>query len=253
MNENLEKTLDNTSLKKEARVNINVRLKESLKNKIIAKRTLDNKTPDEFFSDMFYAYLKEEAKSQGDADYSNDIEELHSVVGRIITIYQNMIDKTYMYNSIKKETYSNEMEDIKTNLTKEYEKKISLLQKECDKAKKEYEMISEQAQGLLSDTRKLKENLNILESNNEKNEELLKTYKEQIESLKIYSSNLEEKLKGTVDENLLEKVNLEKERALLEKDRHYQSIINSMQEQYNHLQTLYTSAISSSHTPTKQS
>lgn len=239
-------TQNENILDKESKVNINMRVKESLKNKIKDTMLSESKSPDELFSEMFQAYLKEQAENKGEADYTNDIAELKNVVNRTVTIFKNMIEKTYMQNAIVKDNFSSEIQLVKESLTSDYEKKLISLQKECDKVKREYELITEQAEALLKDTRELKETSSILKNTNEKNEELLKTYKEQIEALKSSNIELQSKLKNSIDTSILEKAEISKERALLEKDKHYQDIINSMQEKYNELQTKYTKLLEGS-------
>lgn len=235
-------TTDSQNIK-ETKVNINMRVKESLKNKIKNTLESESKTPDELFSQMFVAYLKEQATTKGEADYSSDIQELNSVISRVSTIFQNMIEKTYMQNSISKDAMLLEMENTKKDITNKYENEISILKKERDSLKKEYDMITEQASALISDTKKLKEMSNSLKETNLKNEELLKTYKEQIASLKESNEQLKNQIKNSIDISLLEKEEIKKDKALLEKDKHYQEIINSMQENYKELQLKYTKLI----------
>lgn len=233
-------------LNKEPKVNINVRVKESLCKNIKNTMKNDSKSPDEMFSAMFHAYLKEQAENNGEADYTSDISELKTVVNRVVTIFQNMIEKTYMQNSVVKETYASELESTKNSLISDYETKLSKLKIECDKTKKEYDMIAEQAEALLKDTRELKENSNLLKNANAKNEELIKTYKEQIDALKKSNLELSKKIENSIDSTLLDKADIEKEKALLERDKHYQGIINSMQDKYNDLQSKYTSLLEKS-------
>lgn len=235
---------------KEAKVNINMRVKESLRNKI--KDTLDSeeKTPDELFSKMYIAYLKEQAVDKGEADYSNDITELNSVINRVSTIFQNIVEKTYMQNSILRDNFSNEINLTKSKLEEKYETDIEKIKKERDNIKKEYDLISSQAEALIKDTRKLKETASSLKETNLKNEELLKTYREQINNLKEHNNSLKEKLENSVDLYKLEKEEIKKEKELLEKDRYYQSIISNMQDSYNELQIKYTKLLDSN-IPTK--
>ena len=241
-------TNDINLTEKDSRVNINMRIKESLKNKIKDTMTSEGKSPDEFFSEMFYSYLKEQAKSKNEADYSTDIQELQMVIGRTVTIFQNMIEKTYMQNSIVKDNFVTEIESLKSSITSEYEAKIKNLEKECSKVKMEYDLIAEQAEALLKDTKELKETSMLLKNANSKNEELIATYKEQIKILKLNNSILENKNSTLVDASLLEKAEIQKEKDLLKKDKEYQEIINNMQEKYNTLQTKHTSLLESINT-----
>lgn len=229
--------------KKEQRLNINVRIKESLRDKIKKKMESDKKNPDEFFSEMFLAYLKEESINNGDADYSKDLEELNAVIKRTTTIFQNIVEKNYMHNSALKESFEKEIEQLKENMRSEYEKKISKLEKDCNKANKEYELISEQAKGLIKDSRELKENLILIKNANEKNEELLETYKDQIESLKKENNQLELKLKNSIDASLLDKLQIENEKKLLEQEKKHQENLAIIRKEYNDLQTKYINLI----------
>lgn len=230
---------------KEPKVNINMRVKESLKNKI--KDTLDSedKTPDELFSQMYIAYLKEQAVNNGEADYSSDIMELSSVVNRVSTIFQNMVEKTYMQNSILRENFASELNLTKADMEKKYAEDIAKLTKERDAIQKEYNLIAEQAEALLKDTKKLKEAASSLRETNAKNEELIKTYKEQIENLKENNNSLKERVNNSIDKSMIEKEEIKKEKELLEKDKYYQNTINSMQDKYNELQLKYTKLIES--------
>lgn len=230
---------------KESKVNINMRVRESLKNKIKDTLENDSKTPDELFSQMFTAYLKEQAVSKGEADYSSDITELNGVINRISTIFQNMIEKTYMQNSILRENFASELNLTKSEMETRYEEDISKLKKERDILKKEYDLITEQAKALLTDTKKLKETASSLKETNNKNEELIKTYKEQIDNLKNTNEELKEKIKNSIDSSLLEREEIKKEKELLEKDRYYQNTINTMQDKYNELQLKYTKLLES--------
>lgn len=229
--------------KKEQRLNINVRIKESLRDKIKGKMEADKKNPDEFFSEMFLAYLKEESVNNGDADYSKDLEELNAVIKRTTTIFQNIVEKNYMHNSALKESFEKEIEQLKKNMSCEYENKISKLEKDRDKANKEYELIAEQAKGLINDSKELKENLTLIKNANEKNEELLETYKEQIDSLKKENKYLELKLQNSIDASLLDKIQIENEKKLLEQEKKHQENIAIMRKEYNDLQAKYISLI----------
>lgn len=235
--------LSDETEKKEQRLNINVRIKESLRDKIKGKMEADKKNPDEFFSEMFLAYLKEESANNGDVNYSKDLEELNAVIKRTTTIFQNIVEKNYMHNSALKESFEKEIEQLKANMRSEYEKKIAKLEKDCDKANKEYELISEQAKGLIKDSRELKENLTLIKNANEKNEQLLETYKDQIESLKKENSQLELKLKHSIDASSLDKLQIENEKKLLEQEKKHQENLAIIRKEYNDLQTKYINLI----------
>ena len=127
---------------KESKININMRVKESLRTKIKEQMDMENKTPDEMFSEMFYSYIKQQAENKGEADYSSDITELNNVVKRTVTIFQNMIEKTYMQNAITKENFNNQIKETTEKIKSEYEDKIKILEKEVSKYKKEYDLIS---------------------------------------------------------------------------------------------------------------
>lgn len=240
-----ELNLTNETEKKEQRLNINVRIKESLRDKIKAQMESDKKNPDEFFSDMFLAYLKDNSVNNGDIDYSKDLEELNMVIKRTTTIFQNIVEKNYMHNVALKESFDKEIEQLNINMSSEYEKKISKLEKDLAKTTKEYELIAEQAHGLIKDSKELKENLTLLKHANEKNEELLDTYKAQIESLKKENQQLELKLQNSIDSSLLDKLQIEHEKKLLEQDKKHQEHIVSIRKDYNDLQSKYISLIES--------
>lgn len=241
--------MDNTTFEesnestKDPKININWRVRESLRNKFKEKMNQNNMQADEFFSEMFIAYLKEEATSSGQVDFSKDINELNDVINRTSTIFKNMIEKSYMQISINKESFATEIEEVKRNLQDDYDKKISALQKLCDKTQKEYNLISEQAEGLLKDSKVREERLTLLEEAHKKDLELIQTYKEQIEILKNENLHLKEQAKNSIDSSLLEKAELKLEKALLEKDRYYQGVISSLQENYSSLQEKYTNII----------
>lgn len=237
--------LSDETEKKEQRLNINVRIKESLRDKIKGKMEADKKNPDEFFSEMFLAYLKEESTNNGDVNYSKDLEELNAVIKRTTTIFQNIVEKNYMHNSALKESFEKEIEELKANMRSEYEKKIAKLEKDCDKANKEYELISEQAKGLIKDSRELKENFTLIKNANEKNEELLETYKEQIDSLKKENKQLELKLNNSIDASLLDKLQIENDKKLLEQEKKHQENIAILRKEYNELQAKYINLIES--------
>ena len=205
----------------------------------------DNKTPDEFFSDMFLAYLQENSVNSDNIDYSKDLEELNIVIKRTTTIFQNIVEKNYMHNSALKESFDKEIEQLHINMSSEYEKKISKLETDLNKANNEYELIAEQAQGLIKDSKELKENFTLLKKANEKNEELLETYKEQIESLKRENKQLEIKLKHSIDSSLLDKLQIEHEKKLLEQEKQHQENIVTIRKEYNDLQAKYISLIES--------
>ena len=150
-----------------------------------------------------------------------------------------------MHNSALKESFEKEIEQLKANMRSEYEKKIAKLEKDCDKANKEYELISEQAKGLIKDSRELKENLTLIKNANEKNEQLLETYKDQIESLKKENSQLELKLKHSIDASSLDKLQIENEKKLLEQEKKHQENIAILRKEYNELQTKYINLIES--------
>lgn len=228
---------------KDPKININWRVRESLRNKFKEKMNQNNMQADEFFSEMFLAYLKEESTSSGQVDFSKDISELNDVINRTSTIFKNMIEKSYMQTSINKESFNNEIEDIKKNLKNTYEKKISSLEQLCEKTQKEYNLISEQAQGLLKDSKSREERLILLEEAHEKDSELIQTYKEQIDSLKSENSRLKKQIDDSIDLSLLEKAELKSEKALLQKDRYYQDIISELQKNYSALQNKYTTLI----------
>lgn len=241
--------MDNTTFEesnestKDPKININWRVRESLRNKFKEKMNQNNMQADEFFSEMFIAYLKEEATSSGQVDFSKDINELNDVINRTSTIFKNMIEKSYMQISINKESFATEIEEVKRNLQDDYDKKISALQKLCDKTQKEYNLISEQAEGLLKDSKVREERLTLLEEAHKKDLELIQTYKEQIEILKNENLHLKEQAKNSIDSSLLEKAELKLEKALLEKDRYYQDIITSLQKNYSTLQQKYTDVV----------
>ena len=228
---------------KDPKININWRVRESLRNKFKEKMNQNNMQADEFFSEMFLAYLKEEATSSGQVDFSKDISELNDVINRTSTIFKNMIEKSYMQISINKESFTNEIEEVKRNLKDDYDKKLSSLQKLCDKTQKEYNLISEQAEGLLKDSKVREERLTLLEEAHKKDLELVQTYKEQIEILKAENLHLKEQITNSIDSSLLEKAELKSEKALLEKDRYYQDIITSLQKSYSELQQKYTDVV----------
>lgn len=228
---------------KDPKININWRVRESLRNKFKEKMNQNNMQADEFFSEMFLAYLKEEATSSGQVDFSKDISELNDVINRTSTIFKNMIEKSYMQISINKESFTNEIEEVKRNLKDDYDKKLSSLQKLCDKTQKEYNLISEQAEGLLKDSKVREERLTLLEDAHKKDLELVQTYKEQIEILKAENLHLKEQITNSIDSSLLEKAELKSEKALLEKDRYYQDIITSLQKSYSELQQKYTDVV----------
>lgn len=237
--------LINETEKKEQRLNINVRIKESLRDKIKAQMEIDKKNPDEFFSEMFLAYLKDNSVNSGDIDYSKDLEELNVVIKRTTTIFQNIVEKNYMHNVSLQESFDKEIKQLQTTMTSEYEKKISKLEQDLDKANKEYDLISEQAHGLIKDSRELKENLTLLKNSNEKNEELLETYKEQIDSLKKENKLLESKLKNSIDSSLLDKLQIENEKKLLEQEKTHQENIAAIRKEYTDLQAKYINLIES--------
>lgn len=243
--------LTNEIDKKEQRLNINVRIKESLRDKIKAQMEADKKTPDEFFSEMFLAYLKDSSVNNGDIDYSKDLEELNVVIKRTITIFQNIVEKNYLHNSALKESFEKEIDTLNINMKSEYEKKISKLEQDLDKANKEYELITEQAHGLIKDSKELKETLTLIKHANAKNEELLETYKEQIDTLKKDNKQLELQLQNSIDASLLDKLQIECEKKLLEQEKKHQENIVVIRKDYNDLQTKYISLIESKATLSK--
>lgn len=218
-----------------------MRIPESLKSKIKQSMSSDLKTPEEMFSEMYFAYLKEQALNKKEADYSNDITELKSVTKRILTIFLNMIEKTYMNNSIVKDNFISEITSVEKSLSTEYEEKISILTKDRDKYKKDYLLISEQAEGLLKDSRELKENSILLKNTIEKNDELLTNYREQIDVLKTLTESLKIDAEKSVDRKVYDELKISKDKELLGKDIYHHKTVNSMQEKYHSLQEKYHS------------
>lgn len=241
-------------LENEHKVNINMRVKQSLREKIKDKMDKENKNPDDFFSDMFYSYLKIDAKHNGDIDYTSDLEDLENVTKRIITIYKNMVEKSYMQNSISKENHLKEIAMLQKTLKEDYEKNIDKVNKdnekikqENEKIKHEYELISLEATKLLEDAKELRDCYNLVKNTNYKNEELILNYKEQIEALKSSNKVLEKNLENTIDKSILEQANFQKEKDLLELDKHYQTIIKDMNDKYNKLQINFSEQLVAIH------
>lgn len=241
------------SQKKEQRININVRIKESLRDKIKNQMETDNKSPDDFFSDMLLSYLKDTALSKGEIDYSQDLNELNNVIKRVSTIFQNMIEKNYMQTSIYREAHNEELNSLKEQLTHEYEVKLSNLKKEYNKVSKEYNLIVEQAEGLIKDSKELKKNLNILKNSNEKNEELLNTYKEQIQDLKKINADLETTIKDSIHISVLDKNQIENEKKILALEKQHQQEISTLRKEYALLQDKYIKLIESNADSNKKS
>lgn len=232
-----------TEQPKDPKVNINMRVKESLRIKMKSKMEKDDKSADDFFSDMFYSYLKYEAEQNGEVDFSNDITELQFATQRVCSIFQGMIEKSYLNTTLIKEQHSSELADLKETIEKSYANQLSKLTQEKESLLKEYELISEQAHALIKDSKELKEKVAFLEDTNKKNEDLLITYKEQLVALKATNATLQNQLDTSINKSDLDKLSIEKDKELLEKDKHYQSIIADMQHQYNLLQLKLTDNI----------
>ncbi|MGU8835564.1 coiled-coil domain-containing protein (plasmid) [Clostridium perfringens] len=227
------------NVQKDPRININMRIKTSLKNRISEQMSTDNKTPDDFFSEMFYLYLQNLSQESGYPDYSGDMQELELATKRILTIFQCFIEKSSLANTNINKTHANDIESIKSSLTEKYESKLEELTKELNQTKKEASLIEEQAKLLISDSKKLKSSLKNLTEKNTKNEELIETYKEQILSLKDSNLSLQNKLENTVDKSSIERLNLEHEKHLLEQEKSHQEKLNELQQKLNNLQNNY--------------
>ncbi len=221
---------------------LSVRISEELKEKFQGLAEVEGINNKEFMDLIIRNYELNKATTGTDF-IKSDVEELQSIIKRILDIYINMIEKSKVKNSEVINSFKGTLEE-ETNKSEKLKGNIESVKKELEDLKshnkelkdslKEYKELLEKER---EDIRGYKElNLMLKDKVNE-----LTAYKNEAESLRVINRNMEENLKNLEreKESFTNKLNeeLKHSTALEEQTKNmkssYENNIKQITEEFN--------------------